>query len=71
MKTIVVRRQGHCPPYSDAFMEALAQLSRKQGGGYVVKEKIEDLAATLHIVEPVKLPPLPVKLPPLLPPLPK
>lgn len=70
---IILRRFGHCPPYSDEFIEALHQLTRERGGGYIPMKDIQDRAATLQVVEPMKLPPLPPVLPPLpviLPPLP-
>lgn len=66
---IVVRRYAHVQGYTDAFIEALYQLTAKQGGGYVPKEKIEALAADIQVIEP--LPKLLPRLPPLLPPLPK
>jgi hypothetical protein len=66
---IVVRRFAHCPPYSDAFIEALNQMSRERGGGYIPVEEVQKRAATITVVEP--LPKLLPRLPPLLPPLPK
>ena len=48
------------------FVEALFQLTRERGGGYIVREEIEARAATVRIRRPP--PPLP-RLPP--PPLPR
>lgn len=66
---VVIRRHAHVAGQSDEFTEALYQLSHERGGGYIPRKDVEDRAATLQVVERIKLPPL---LPPLvkkLPPL--
>lgn len=67
--SIVIRRFAHVQGYSDAFIEALNQMSRERGGGYIPKQEVERRAATITIIEPlpVFIPPLP---PIVIPPLP-
>lgn len=70
--TTIVRRFAHVDGLTDAFVEALWQMSKERGGGYIPVTEVETRAATLHIVERVKLPPLPLPklVVPALPPLP-
>lgn len=57
--TVIVRRFGHVAGYTDEFVEAMWQLQKEKGGGYVPIEEVQRRADTLQVVQPLpKLPPL-------------
>ena len=63
---IVTKRYASVTGYSDEFIEALWQLSKERGGGYIPVSTVEARAATLRVIPKVVLPPLPlINLPPL------
>lgn len=61
---VVTRRHSPVDGYSDAFVEALWQLSKERGGGWINKSTVEALARDITIIErampqPPKMMPLP------------